>query len=200
MNPLKIALGLIVSMICGSVFAFDIYALGTSATNCKGVDRDKIFPVKLEQFLRSDGYDVNVINGGEDGDKPFWMIRRLDRVFDSNVRLVIFEPGPNDRNASSALESTEKILNILKDHHLPTIYASNYFQSPEEAAETAKKYDAYYYGPWSKGVPVDNEHWQFDFSRGGKGPGGHMTSAGCEIVSRQMAPLVEKILREKGIR
>jgi hypothetical protein len=200
MKLLRVVVGLLFLMICGSALAFDIYALGTSATNCKGVERDKIFPVRLEQFLRGDGYDATVINGGEDGDKPVWMIRRLDRVLGSNVRLVIFEPGPNDRDGSSALEATEKILGILREHHMPAIYASNYFQTPEEAADTAKKYDAYYYGPWSKGIPVDSEHWQFDFNMGGKGPGGHMTAAGCELVARQMVPLVEKVLLEKGIR
>lgn len=195
-----LASSLILSLLSGYCFAFDIYALGTSATNCKGVDRDKIFTVKLEQFLRADGFDAHVINGGEDGDRPIWMMRRLNPVLDASVRLVIFEPGPNDPNQATALQYTEKILGILGDHGKPTVYASTLsFQTPEDAAEMAKKYGAYYYGSWRKGVPVDNEHCQFDAQKGGKGPCGHMTSAGCEIVARQMTPLIEKILREKGI-
>jgi len=53
------------------------------------------------------------------------------------------------------------------------------------------------------GIPVDREHWQFDndksFGGSGKGAGGHLTAAGCLMVAQKMAPLVEKVLQEKGI-
>ena len=95
---------------------------------------------------------------------------------------------------------TKAIKAFLKEHQLPTIYASSgSLQTTEEALETAKKYDAYYYGPFRKGVPIDNAHFQFDSNQGGKGPGGHMKAEGCEIVAKTMAPLIEQILTEKNI-
>jgi len=195
-----LCLMIILFLLCGNGFAFEIYALGTSATNCKGVDRDKIFPVKLQEILRAAGFDATVVNGGEDGDKPIWMFRRLPKAINPDTRLVIFEPGPNESNKSSYIEYAEKILAFLKEHHLPTIYASSgSLQTTEEALETAKKYDAYYYGPFRKGVPIDNAHFQFDSNQGGKGPGGHMKAEGCEIVAKTMAPLIEQILTEKNI-
>ena len=57
--------------------AFEIYALGTSNTNCKGVDRAKTFTAHLEELLRADGVDARIINGGVDGDRPVWMEKRL---------------------------------------------------------------------------------------------------------------------------
>lgn len=43
--------------------AEEILALGTSNTNCKGVDRALSFTVKLDEFLRADGLKVRAING-----------------------------------------------------------------------------------------------------------------------------------------
>ena len=95
--------------------AFEIFALGTSNTNCKGVDRSKIFTVHLEELLRADGFDVNVINAGVDGDKPVWMIDRLANANLEKTRLVIFEPGANDPNKTSNVETLEKILSQLQE-------------------------------------------------------------------------------------
>lgn len=182
--------------------AFEIYALGTSATNCKGVDRDKIFTVRLQEILRRDGYDVTVVNGGIDGDRPVWMMKRLPAALNANTRLVIFEPGPNDPDPAYAREYLEKILAYLQARNMATIYLSaRNVQSGDEAAATAKKYGAYWYGGLSKGVPVDRAHWQFDneksFGGSGKGPGGHMTAEGCQLAANGVAPLVVQVLQER---
>jgi len=184
----------------GSGLAFEIYALGTSATNCKGVDRDKIFPVRLQEILRADGFDATVVNGGQDGDLAIWMLRRLPAAIGPATRLVIVEPGPNG-DRGSTVEYSEKILAWLRDHQLPAVYASSpRIQSREEAEATARKFDAWYYGHFPQGVPVDRVHWQFDVGQGGKGPGGHMTAEGCLLVAKKMAPLIERILVERNIR
>jgi hypothetical protein len=197
-------LSLVLASLCGSAQAFEIYALGSSATNCLGVDRDKIYPVKLQEILRSHGVDATVVNGGIDGDRPAWMFKRLPAALNANTRLVIFEPGPNDPDKKYALEYTEKTLAFLRDRNMPTIYVSNpKIQSESEAAATAQKYGATSFGSYAKNIPVDREHWQFDneksFGGAGKGAGGHLTAAGCLIVAQRMAPFVEQVLREKAI-
>ncbi|MFI5001489.1 MAG: SGNH/GDSL hydrolase family protein [Reyranellales bacterium] len=195
---------LVLLLFCGTAQAFEIYALGSSATNCAGVDRDKIYPAKLQEILRGHGLEATVVNGGIDGDRPVWMFRRLPAAINANTRLVIFEPGPNDPDRKYAVEYAEKTLAFLRERIMPTIYISNpRMQNLSEAAATAQKYGAYYFGSYAQGIPVDREHWQFDndksFGGTGKGAGGHLTAAGCLIVAQRMAPLVEKVVVEKGI-
>ena len=188
----------------GSAQAFEIYALGTSATNCEGVDRDKIYPVKLQEILRSHGVDATVVNGGVNGDRPVWMFGRLPAALNASTRLVIFEPGPNDPDKKYAVEYADKTLALLRERNMPTIYVSNSrMQTQAEAAAMAQKYGAIYFGGYAQGIPVDREHWQFDndksFGGTGRGAGGHLTAAGCLMVAQKMAPMVEKLLQEKGI-
>jgi hypothetical protein len=75
--------------------------------------------------LQADGYDVKVINAGLDGDKPFWMEARLRAGITEKTKIVIFEPGPNDRNKASNVEYSEKILSTLQTLQMPTIYISH---------------------------------------------------------------------------
>jgi hypothetical protein len=198
---MKSLLLLFLVALCPSAQAFEILALGTSATNSKGVARDKIYPVRLQEILAAQGVKAVVVNGGEDGDTPIWMIRRMARLIDAETRIVILEPGPNDPNRDSAREYAEKMLADLKARNLPTIYISNgLLQSADDAREMAAKYGAYYYGFYGKGVPLDREHYQFDFTRAGKGRGGHMTAEGCLQLAQQLAPLVMKVIEERNIR
>ena len=183
----------------GAANAFDIYALGTSATNCRKVMREESFTATLEKNLRADGYTVNVVNGGIDGDVPGEMLQRLQRILDSNseIKLVLFEPGPNDLNKVSSVEHSEKILAYLQSIKMPTVYISNgAIQTNLDAEETAKKYGAYYYGHWTKDVPVDWDHRMYDTPVGK----GHMTGKGCMLWGKNMTPFVEQVVKERKIK
>ena len=192
----KIFVITILAMFSSGVMAFDIFALGTSNTNCKGVERSRIFTAYLEEILRSDGMDVRVINGGEDGDRPVWMENRLHAGITEKTRIVIFEPGPNDRNKPTNVGYSEKILLTLQNLNMPTIYVSDkLIQSVEEGEATARKFGAYYYGDVHMGIPKDRVHRQFDMGNGG----GHMTAEGCQLWAKNMAPLVKRVVGEKHI-
>lgn len=191
----KIGLAAIIAFCSSSAMAFDIFALGTSNTNCHGVDRSLIFTVRLEELLRADGIDAHVINASLDGDKPAWMESRLRAGITDKTRLVIFEPGPNELNKSYNVEPSEKILSVLQAMHMPTIYVSHkLIQTNDEAEETAKKYGAYYYGHFAKDIPVDTLHRQYD-----KPGGGHLAAAGCLLWAKNMAPLVKRVIEEAHI-
>lgn len=183
----------------GTAHALDIYALGTSATNCRKVSREESFAVALEQNLRTDGYTVNVINGGIDGDVPAEMLARLQRMLESNkeIKLVLFEPGPNDLNKASNVGYSENILEYLQSIKMPAVYISNgAIQTNAEAEETAKKYGAYYYGHWVKDVPVDWDHRMYDTPVGK----GHMTGKGCMLWGKNMTLFVEQVMKEQKIK
>jgi len=192
----KLFFAAFLAIFSANAIAFEIFALGTSNTNCKNVDRAKIFTVRLEELLRADGIDAHVVNGGVDGDKPTFMANRLASAINEKTRLVIFEPGPNDKNKSSNVEASEKILSQLQERHMPTIYVSmGAIQTDMEADATAKKYGAYYYGQWIRGIPKDATYRQFDMPGGG-----HMTAEGCQQWAKNMFPLVKSVLTEKNIK
>jgi acyl-CoA thioesterase-1 len=180
------------------VHAFDILAFGTSTTNCRGVARDRIFPVKLEELLKQDGFDVHVINAGVDGDKPVWMLHRLKSSITPNVKMVILEPGPNERNPDFALPYIEKLLGYLQEINMPTLFTSHMvLQTEQQGQAMAEQFGVYYYGGMGRNIPIDRVHRQFDYPSTW---GGHMTAEGCEAVARNMAPLIEKIIVDKQLK
>jgi hypothetical protein len=186
---------------CTNAFAFDVLAFGTSAINCHGVPRDQIFSARLQGNLRADGIDVTVINAGQDGDLPMWMPKRIQPLLTPNIRLVIFEPGPNAKTREQTLPYAEEVLALLQKRQIATIYVSvGSLQNNGDADMMAKKYGAVAYGHWARDIPLDARHFQFDQNQGGKGRGGHLTAEGCALWARNMTPLVESVIRQAGLK
>jgi len=135
----KLIISLIMGLISINSFGFEIFALGTSNTNCKNADQ--AFTVKLNELLALDKIDAQAVNAGVDGDRPVFMMPRLEQGLKNypNTKMVIFEPGPNERNPKFNLGPSEEILAYLQKIQMPTIYVSHkLIQSPEEAGEMAK--------------------------------------------------------------
>jgi hypothetical protein len=177
-------------------FAFEIFALGTSNTNCKGAGQ--AYTTKLNELLIEDKINATVINAGVDGDRPAFMMTRLEQGLkaNANIKIVIFEPGPNERNKSFNLGPSEEILAYLQKLSMPTIYVSHQaIQSGEEGREMAKKYGAYYYGHWIKDIPVNTTNRQYDQP----GQAGHMTVAGCQLWANNMFPFVKEVIKARNI-
>ena len=193
---LKLALLCIVLFIALPSYGFEIFALGTSNTNCKGAGQ--AYTSTLNDLLGQEKINAQVINSGVDGDKPTFMMTRLGQNLKANpnIKIVIFEPGPNERNKSFNLGPSEEILTYLQKINMPTIYVSHQaIQSNEEASELAKKYGAYYYGHWIKNVPIDTAHRQYDQP----GQAGHMTVVGCQLWAKNMMPMIDQVIKEKNI-
>ncbi len=149
-------------------------------------------------MLSEEKIDAAVINAGIDGDRPVFMLSRLEAGLKNhpNIKIVIFEPGPNERNPRFNLESTEQILEYLNKIKMPTIYVSHrIIQSDEDAEKLAKKYNAYYYGDWRKDVPLDRIHRQYDMGSSG----GHMTVEGCQLWAKNMFPILKKVINENKL-
>lgn len=195
-------LSVVATLLCSAnAYAFEILAIGSSATNCQGVPRDQIFSVKLQEDLRADGLDATVVNAGQDGDLPMWMQKRLQTLVTPNTKLVIVEPGPNAKSKSQTLPYAKEMLAFLQSRQIPAIYVSiEGYQTYDEATQMAKKYGAFAYGHWARGIPVDSKHFQFDFKEGGKGRGGHLTAEGCALWAKTMTPFVENVVKQTGIK
>ena len=179
-------------------FGFEIFALGTSNTNCK--NSNQAFTTRLNELLVQEKVDATVINAGVDGDRPTFMMARLEQGLKANpnTRMVIFEPGPNERNTRFNLGPSEEILAYLQKQNMPTIYVSHILiQTNDEAQELANKYGAYYYGHWNKNIPTDHDHRLFDMPGFG---GGHMTVLGCQKWAQFMLPMIKQVIKERSIK
>ena len=192
----KIIIFLVLTLLSINSFGFEILALGTSNTNCKNADQ--AYTSTLNNLLRQEKINATVINAGVDGDKPTFMQARLEQSIKANpnIKIVIFEPGPNEKNKRFNIGASGDILAYLQEQKIPTIYVSHQaIQSNDEASEVAKKYGAYYYGHWIKNVPIDAEHRQYDQP----GQAGHMTVAGCQLWAKNMLPFVKEVLKARNI-
>jgi len=194
----KLIILLLLSSLSINSFGFEIFALGTSNTNCK--NSGQAYTTKLNELLAQDKINAAVINAGVDGERPAFMMTRLEQGLkaNSNIKMVIFEPGPNEKNPRFNLGPAEEILAYLQKQNMPTIYVSHsLIQSNEESQELATKYDAFYYGHWNKNIPTDSEHRLFDMPGGG---GGHMTVLGCQKWAQSMLPMIKQVIKEKNIK
>jgi hypothetical protein len=172
-------------------FGFEIFALGTSNTNCK--DAGQAFTNTLNELLAQDKINGAVINAGVDGDRPVFMLDRLKQGFLKypNIKLVLFEPGPNEKNPRFNLGSSEEILGYLRSNKIPTIFMSNRSIQPEdaEAKQFTEKHDAYYYGHWARNIPGDSEYWS----------NRHMNAKACILWANNLFPLIKQVVKERNI-
>ena len=190
------------SLIFSNAYSFEILALGTSNTNCRAGGH--AFTSTVESVLVANRVNATVLNAGVDGDKPTFMLVRLESLLKANpnVKLVIFEPGPNEKRKNINVESLEKVLAYLQSIKMPTIYASSdYAHTRAEGQAAADKFGAYYYGPWYQGVPRDKDHYTFDnVNNYTNSFSGHMSANGCKLWGEKLAPLAQKVIEEKNIR
>jgi acyl-CoA thioesterase-1 len=70
--------------------------LGTSLTAGLGVSEDDAYPAVLQQKLDSAGFGLRVVNAGVSGETSAGGLRRLDRLLDLPVRILVLELGAND--------------------------------------------------------------------------------------------------------
>jgi acyl-CoA thioesterase-1 len=73
-----------------------IVALGDSLTAGYGLSLHESYPSLLQEQLKRDGYEYEVVNAGVSGDTTAGGLRRLDWALEGDVRFVILELGAND--------------------------------------------------------------------------------------------------------
>ena len=74
-----------------------IIAFGDSLTAGFGLAEKESYPYLLQERLRADGYDYEVVNAGVSGETSLGGLERIDWVLEQeNVRILILELGAND--------------------------------------------------------------------------------------------------------
>lgn len=73
-----------------------IVVLGDSLTAGLGLPAQDAYPSLLQQRLRAEGFDYDVINAGESGDTSAGGLSRLDWALQGDVRILIVALGGND--------------------------------------------------------------------------------------------------------
>jgi acyl-CoA thioesterase-1 len=74
-----------------------IVAFGDSLTAGFGLAEKESYPYLLQQKLKADGFDYEVVNAGVSGDTSLGGLERIDWVLEQeNVQILILELGAND--------------------------------------------------------------------------------------------------------
>jgi len=74
-----------------------IVAFGDSLTAGFGLTENESYPYLLQQKLKADGYDYEVVNAGISGDTSQGGLERIDWVLGmDNVKVLVLELGAND--------------------------------------------------------------------------------------------------------
>ena len=73
-----------------------IVAFGDSLTAGYGLATQENYPALLQEKLRADGYQYEVVNAGVSGDTSAGGLRRLDWALEGDVKVLILELGAND--------------------------------------------------------------------------------------------------------
>jgi acyl-CoA thioesterase-1 len=74
-----------------------IVAFGDSLTAGFGLTENESYPYLLQQRLKADGFDYEVVNAGISGDTSQGGLERIDWVLGmDNVKIIILELGAND--------------------------------------------------------------------------------------------------------
>jgi acyl-CoA thioesterase-1 len=92
-----------------------IVAFGDSLTAGYGLQPQQSYPALLQQRLKADGYDYEVVNAGISGDTSAGGVRRIDWSLEGDVKFLILELGANDILRMQSVEEMKKNLsNIIK--------------------------------------------------------------------------------------
>jgi acyl-CoA thioesterase I len=177
-----------------------IVALGDSLTAGYGLASGDGFTDRLQERLRADGLDVEVINAGVSGDTSKGGLARLDWSVPDGTKLVILELGANDALRGVAPEQTranlDAMLERLKARNIPVLLAGMIAppnmgedygrQFNPIYAELAQKHDVALYPFFLDGVAGEANLNQAD--------GMHPNAEGIGVIVERIAPQVGQML------
>ncbi|HVF87691.1 MAG TPA: arylesterase [Pyrinomonadaceae bacterium] len=179
-----------------------IVAFGDSLTAGLGLSTAESYPSVLQEKLRADGYQYEVVNAGVSGDTSAGGVRRVDWSLEGDVRVVIIELGANDllrgqpvaemkKNLGAIIERAEsrnaKVL--LAGMYSLTSLGSDYQREVHEAFQSlAREHDVPLIPFFLEGVAGDAKLNQPD----GVHPNADGTRIVAETVYRYLRPMLDE--------
>lgn len=178
--------------------------LGDSLTAGYGLPASAAFPVRLQQALKARGINTDIVNAGVSGDTTSGGRDRLDWSIPQGTEAVIVELGANDAlrgvDPKITRASLDEIVIKLKARNIAVMLAGMYAPrnyGPEYAKafdsiypDLAKKHSVPLYPFFLEGVAGDRALNQTD--------GLHPTAAGIDAIVKNILPLVEAFLSNRG--
>lgn len=179
-----------------------IAAFGDSLFAGYGLNAPEAFPIRLEQKLTADGYNVKVINMGISGDTTSGGLARIETVIAQKPDIVILELGGNDMlramPPAATLGNLDAILQKLKasgakvvltGHIAPLNYGKKYADDYNAIFPAlAAKYGIPLYPAIMQGLIGHPDLLQQD--------GIHPTAKGVETMVSGITPTITKLLRK----
>jgi acyl-CoA thioesterase-1 len=90
--------------------------LGDSVTAGLGLLTNQTFPAKIEEMFKAEGYtNVDTINAGLSGDTSAGGLRRVERLLEPSVKIVVVALGANDALRGLTVAQTEENLRQIID-------------------------------------------------------------------------------------
>ena len=122
-----------------------ILLFGDSLMSGYGLSKKHHLSSVLEQNLKSEGYDIEVINGSISGDTSSDGLDRIEETLSEiDVDLIIIGLGANDMlrrfNPKQTEKNLEKIIKIIQDKNINIILAGM-VASPSNGLSYKKKFD-----------------------------------------------------------
>jgi acyl-CoA thioesterase-1 len=90
-------------------------AFGDSLTAGLGLSANEAYPALLQELLKRNGYEYEVVNSGVSGDTSAGGVRRIDWALDGDVRFLILELGANDFLRGQPVSETKRNLGEIID-------------------------------------------------------------------------------------
>jgi acyl-CoA thioesterase-1 len=176
-----------------------IVALGDSLTAGLGLPADAAYPSLLEQRLKDEGLDFEVVNAGVSGDTSAGGLERLDWALQGDVRVLIVALGGNDalrglpaeqlrRNLAQIIERAQArhIAVILAGMEAPPNYGRDYIVAFHKVyPELAAQYHVAFVPFLLQGVAGSESLNQRD--------GIHPTAAGARLVADNVWSVLKPI-------
>jgi acyl-CoA thioesterase I len=177
-----------------------ILALGTSLTQGYGLPPGTEFTTQLQQALKAQGIDAEIVNAGVSGDTSADGLSRLDWSLADHPDAAIVEMGSNDMLRGVSPAETEKnlraMLTTFQKDHIPVMLTGMQAQrnlGPEYVAQfdaiypkLAREFPVIFYPFFLDGVALNPKLNQAD--------GLHPNPAGVKIIVARMLPDVKKLI------
>jgi acyl-CoA thioesterase I len=177
-----------------------ILALGSSLTQGYGLPPGTEFTTQLQQALKAQGIDAEIVNAGVSGDTSADGLSRLDWSLADHPDAAIVEMGSNDMLRGVSPAETEKnlraMLTIFQKDHIPVMLTGMQAQrnlGPEYVAQfdaiypkLAREFPVIFYPFFLDGVALNPKLNQAD--------GLHPNPAGVKIIVARMLPDVKKLI------